>query len=314
LGLKLVLLIGCAMGIQISEAADFLTGTPSASVSHLKIIDAIPQPDAGIFNSTRVHEDTSFAVLLETEHGIDLNDPDSIRFLISDGEFDPYERNLSHAAVRVVEVAGESSPATLIWAVYDRSLDPMLPPVYALDAIVNIFVEVEDLDHHKISAAAGHFKFKIESDGEQAQAFDHLPESVSFNIENSKTAVLGAVEVVYPQMAATVDGAVLAKMNERKQIKGCQLDGPLSLDIALDSYAAEAKGITDSPVAGDADILIAPDVETANGVYKAMSTFGKADTMYSCCSLIVRGFLSWCKENSLLCGSASLLAIVFSIM
>ena len=97
------------------------------------------------------------------------------------------------------------------------------------------------------------------------------------SVNNPKTAILGAVEVVYPQMAATVDAAVLSKMNERGQIKKCRLDGPLSLDIALDSYAAEAKGITGSAVAGDADILIAPDIETANGVYKAMSVFAQAE-------------------------------------
>ncbi|KAA3631562.1 MAG: phosphate butyryltransferase [Calditrichaeota bacterium] len=101
--------------------------------------------------------------------------------------------------------------------------------------------------------------------------------AAKLSVNNPKTAILGAVEVVYPQMAATVDAAVLSKMNERRQIKNCQLDGPLSLDIALDSYAAEAKGITDSAVAGDADILVAPDIETANGVYKAMSTFAQAE-------------------------------------
>ena len=191
-----MVLIGFAMGIQISEAAAYLADSSPSTVSPLKIIDTIPQPDAGIINSARVHEDTSFAVLVETEHGIDLADPDSIRFWISDGEFDIYERNLSSAAVRVVEVAKDSSQATLVWAVYDRSLDPVLPPVYALDTIVQISVKAEDIYRNEIPANVGHFKFKIESDSQQAHAFDHLPESVSFNDGNSTEIHDSGIEIV----------------------------------------------------------------------------------------------------------------------
>jgi hypothetical protein len=189
-------LINCAMGIQISEAADLFATDADSAVLPLRIIDTIPQPDAGIINSTRVYEDTSFAVLIETEYGINLTDPDSIRFLISDGEFDTYERNLISSAVRVVEVANDSSPATLVWAVYDRSLEPMLPPVYALDTIVKIMVEVEDLYHNEISATAGRFKFKIESDSEQAHAFNNLPESVFFNTEDPIDIHDSGIEIV----------------------------------------------------------------------------------------------------------------------
>lgn len=195
-GMIFAVLIHCAMAIQISDAADLFAANSDPVTPPLRIIDTIPQPGAGIINSTRIHDDTSFAVLLETEHGIDLTDPDSIRFWISDGELDLYERNLISSAVRVVEVANDSSPATLVWAVYDRSLEPMLPPVYALDTIVQIFVEVEDLYDNEISATAGHFKFKIESDSEQAHAFNQLPESVSFNFEDSTEIHDSGIEIV----------------------------------------------------------------------------------------------------------------------
>ena len=107
-GLILVTLIICVLGNQSAEAADSLSDNSLSTFSPLSIIDTIPQPDAGIINSTRVHDDTSFAVLIEAEHGIDLSDSDSIRFYISDGEFDLYERNLNSSAVRVVEVAKDS--------------------------------------------------------------------------------------------------------------------------------------------------------------------------------------------------------------
>lgn len=92
-----------------------------------------------------------------------------------------------------------------------------------------------------------------------------------------RVAVLAAVEAVYPQMASTLDGAVLSKMAERRQLKNVLIDGPLSFDIAVDSFAAEGKGIKNLDVAGQADALLAPNIETANGVYTAMSLYGNAD-------------------------------------
>ncbi|HCZ06955.1 MAG: hypothetical protein PWP37_685 [Thermotogota bacterium] len=88
-------------------------------------------------------------------------------------------------------------------------------------------------------------------------------------IENPKVAIIGAVEVVNPKMPATLDAAVLAKMSDRHQIKHCIVDGPFALDNAVSREAAAHKGI-DSPVVGDADILIMPDIEAGNVFYKAM--------------------------------------------
>jgi hypothetical protein len=197
-GLILVIVL-YVPGYQISEAADFLPDSSASILSPLRIIDTIPQPDSGIINSTRVHEDTAFAVLVETDFGIDLNDPDRVRFLIYDGEYEPYERNLRSAAVRVVEVENGSSQAALLWVVYDRSLDLDLPPVYAWDTVVQIYVDVEDIYQNKLSGAR--FEFNIESDGEQASAFDHLPESVSFNIENSTEIHDSGIEIVSGALA-----------------------------------------------------------------------------------------------------------------
>ncbi len=97
-----------------------------------------------------------------------------------------------------------------------------------------------------------------------------------FGIENPRVAVIAAVEVVYPQMPVTVDAAVLSKMNERGQIKGGEVDGPLSFDCAIDPVAARSKGITRSEVAGRADAMVAPNTETAHGVYTAMALYGNA--------------------------------------
>jgi phosphate butyryltransferase len=88
-------------------------------------------------------------------------------------------------------------------------------------------------------------------------------------VEKPKVAILGAIEVVNLKMEATIHAALLAKMNERGQIKNCTVDGPFALDNAVSKEAAEHKGIV-SPVAGDADVLIMPDIEAGNIFYKAM--------------------------------------------
>jgi phosphate acetyltransferase len=85
-----------------------------------------------------------------------------------------------------------------------------------------------------------------------------------------KVAVLAAIETVNTKMPATVDGAILAKMADRGQIVGGIVDGPLDLDAAVDAEAAKVKHIV-SPVAGSADILIAPNIEAGNMIYKDLA-------------------------------------------
>ena len=89
-------------------------------------------------------------------------------------------------------------------------------------------------------------------------------------IENPKVAPLAAVEVVNPKMPVTVEAAELTQMNKEGKIPGCIVDGPLSLDLAIDAEAAKHKGATDRAIQGDADILLFPDIHAGNLVYKAM--------------------------------------------
>ena len=89
-------------------------------------------------------------------------------------------------------------------------------------------------------------------------------------IQNPKVAPLAAVEVVNPKMPVTVEAAELMKMNEEGKITGCIVDGPLSLDLAIDPAAAEHKGATDRKIQGDADVLLFPDIHAGNLVYKCL--------------------------------------------
>jgi len=90
-----------------------------------------------------------------------------------------------------------------------------------------------------------------------------------------KVAVLGAVELVNESMPATIDAALLSKMAERGQIKDCIIDGPLAFDNAISSESAKHKGIK-SNVAGDADLLLLPDIEAGNVLYKSFVFFANA--------------------------------------
>ncbi len=90
-----------------------------------------------------------------------------------------------------------------------------------------------------------------------------------------KVAVLGAVEMVNENMEATLHAALLSKMNQRDQIRNCIIDGPLAFDNAISLESAQHKGIR-SEVAGDTDLLLMPDIEVGNVLYKSLVFFAKA--------------------------------------
>ena len=92
-----------------------------------------------------------------------------------------------------------------------------------------------------------------------------------------KVAVLAAVELISSAMPITLDGAILAKMADKGQVQNCLIDGPLSLDVATVPEIARQKGVV-SPVAGQADMLIVPNLETGYSLYGAMTLMVKAQS------------------------------------
>jgi len=92
----------------------------------------------------------------------------------------------------------------------------------------------------------------------------------SVGVEMPKVALIAATEQVLGSQPATMEAALLAKMADRGQIKGCIADGPLALDVAIDMESVQIKGLK-SPVAGDADCLLFPNIESGNVFYKANS-------------------------------------------
>jgi phosphate acetyltransferase len=98
----------------------------------------------------------------------------------------------------------------------------------------------------------------------------------AFGRERPRVAIVSAVETVNPKISSTIDAAALSKMADRGQITGAIVDGPLALDNAISREAADIKGIV-SPIEGEADIVVVPDLESGNLVYKNMSIISGAD-------------------------------------
>jgi phosphate acetyltransferase len=128
-------------------------------------------------------------------------------------------------------------------------------PLFITDAAVNIFPTLED----KVDIV------------QNAIDLAH-----ALRIERPKVAILSAVETITSKMPSTIDAAALCKMADRGQITGAVLDGPLALDNAINRNAASIKHIV-SPVAGDADILLVPDLEAGNMLAKELSFLANAD-------------------------------------
>jgi len=100
--------------------------------------------------------------------------------------------------------------------------------------------------------------------------------AIALGVKRPKVAILAAVETVNSKMPSTIDAAALCKMAERGQITGGVLDGPLAFDNAISKEAAKVKGI-ESEVAGDPDILLAPDLEAGNMLAKQLTFLANAD-------------------------------------
>lgn len=135
------------------------------------------------------------------------------------------------------------------------------------------------LSHVAVMEVHGYHKIFLMTDGgmcvkpDLAAKADIINNAVELahklGMERPKVAVLAAVEVVNPEMPETVDAAELWKMADRGQIKGCVIDGPLALDLAVSREAAEHKKVK-SPVAGDADIFVLPEIAAGNIFAKAL--------------------------------------------
>lgn len=130
--------------------------------------------------------------------------------------------------------------------------------------------------------------------------------------DKSKVAVLTAIETVNPKMQETVDATELKRMNQKGEIADCIIEGPISMDVAFDKDIAMTKNFS-SPVVGDVDIMVVPNVLTGNIVGKAIMVFGKSTSILMAigakCPLVItsRGATAKEKYQSILLAAAEVI-------
>jgi phosphate acetyltransferase len=178
--------------------------------------------------------------------------------IVRNGEVDALMKGSLHTDELMAEIVNKETgirTARRISHVFIMDVPTYAKPLFITDAAVNIFPTLED----KVDI--------VQNAIELAQAL---------GIRQPKVAILSAVETITSKMPSTIDAAALCKMADRDQIIGGLLDGPLALDNAIDRAAAAVKHIA-SPVAGDADILLVPNLEAGNMLAKELSFLANAD-------------------------------------
>ncbi|HEY5900147.1 MAG TPA: bifunctional enoyl-CoA hydratase/phosphate acetyltransferase, partial [Burkholderiales bacterium] len=176
--------------------------------------------------------------------------------LVREGKLEALMKGSLHTDELMAEVVGGNGLRTArrVSHVFYMELPSYPKPLLITDAAVNIEPDLDakvDIVQNAIDLA------------------------LALNIQEPKVAILAAVETVNSKMRATLDAASLCKMADRGQIKGGLLDGPLAFDNAVSFIAAKTKGIV-SAVAGQADILVVPDLESGNMVAKQLEYLADA--------------------------------------
>ena len=137
---------------------------------------------------------------------------------------------------------------------------------------------IENPNYYKLMVASDVAVLPLPDLGQKIQMIRYMVTTASaLGIQVPKVAVLAPSEQLLLQLDSSRDAAILSKMSERGQIKGCLVDGPLALDVAIDREAAEIKGITGN-VAGDADCLLFPNLDAGNVFYKTNMKLAGAES------------------------------------
>jgi phosphate butyryltransferase len=206
----------------------------------------------------------------------------SIDFTLSDDQIihEPDESAAARKAISLVRdgaaqllMKGKIGTASLVRAVLDKDTGLRLPGRQLSQVIV---FEVPGFDHLMIMTdAAINIAPTLEQKAHIVRNAVEVARAIG--IEKPNVALLCALEFVNPEMPATVDAAALTMMNRRGQISDAYLEGPIALDVPLSKFAAERKNIY-SPLVGRTDIFIAPDIEAANILYRAITYFAKGES------------------------------------
>lgn len=229
---------------------------------------ALMAAEAGLIDPILIGPEAKIRTIAE-ENGLDLKQHRivSVRHshesaamavtLIRNGDAEALMKGSLHTDEMMAEVVSRAAglrTARRISHVFLMDVPSYSHPIMITDAAVNIAPTLED----KIDII------------QNAIDLAHI-----IGVPNPKVAILSAIETINPKIQSTLDAAALCKMADRGQIRGGQLDGPLAFDNAVSIMAARTKGIN-SPVAGQADILVVPDLESGNMLAKQLEYMAHA--------------------------------------
>ena len=197
-------------------------------------------------------------------------------FTIIDAE---NESNASREAVRLVKsgeadivMKGLVGTDKFLRAILDKDNGLMIP-----DAILTYVGAMEIPAYHKLLFITDPAVIPFPNlDQKVAMAQYAIEMAHNFGIEKPKVALIGASEKMSRHFENSVDYAIMCKMAERGQIKNCIMDGPLDIFLACDRISVAIKGV-ETPVNGDADILLFPSLEASNPFYKGLMLFGNGE-------------------------------------
>jgi hypothetical protein len=155
------------------------TDPQSAASGRFVIQDTIPQNNAGIANSERVPDNTSFAALLESVNGININNDAAVEFTIDD-ETRIYNRDLGDVSVRVIKLTNDDDgQVTRMWVVYDRSDDGLFGPTYVFDSDINIKIDATDILADTMNQTGLNFNVETSDEHDDALNSESLPQSAT---------------------------------------------------------------------------------------------------------------------------------------
>lgn len=220
--------------------------------------------DLGMVDVTLVGDEAMIAAVCE-EEGIDM-----AKFTIV---HNPVELKAIAQAVAMINegqgdflMKGLCSTDKFMRAILNKETG-LLPPKGVLSHVAVL----ENPNYHKLIFLGDMAVIPAPDLKQKVSIMNYLVKAAhDMGVAKPKVALIAATEQMSPGMPACVDAAILAKMADRGQVKGCVADGPLALDVAIDQESVEIKGLV-SPVAGDADCLLFPNIESANVFYKTNS-------------------------------------------
>ncbi len=243
---------------------------------------------AAFANDSHTIEAVNHAIELGIVEGTLVGDKATILKVCADLNIDPGkfrivqesdEQKAAHKAVELI-VKGEGdilmkglvSTDKYMRAILNKEAG-LMPP----KAILSHVTVMENPNYHKL-LIVGDVAIIPAPDLEQKIAITNylIQAAHALGIEKPKLAIIAATEQMLPGMQACVDAGIISKMSERGQIKGAIIDGPLSLDTAIDKESAEIKKLK-SEVAGDADCLLFPNIEAGNVFYKFNTKLAKGE-------------------------------------